>query len=211
MKLSKNFTLAEFTHSDLAKRRRINNTPGKRQIEAMRYLAQFVLQPIRDEFGPTKITSGYRSPELNLAVGSTKESQHIRGEPADFYCKNAPSETVLAWIINQSNIPFDMIVDEIDVKGVIHITYKHNRRSVLLQTDKNRSYINHPNYNAPPLKSSMGDLALVDTPLLNLRDSAGGKIITTLNQGTVVEKLGSEGDWDEVKVHGFLHSRYIKS
>jgi hypothetical protein len=44
-----------------------------------------VLQPLRDRFGPIRINSGYRCPELNEAVGGVQSSQHMRGEAADIY------------------------------------------------------------------------------------------------------------------------------
>ena len=49
------------------------------------YLCHMVLQPLRDRFGPIRINSGYRCPELNEAVGGVKNSQHMKGEAADIY------------------------------------------------------------------------------------------------------------------------------
>ena len=49
------------------------------------YLCHMVLQPLRDKFGPIRINSGYRCPELNDAVGGVKNSQHMRGEAADIH------------------------------------------------------------------------------------------------------------------------------
>ena len=49
------------------------------------YLCHMVLQPLRDRFGPIRITSGYRCPELNRAVGGVKNSQHLQGEAADIH------------------------------------------------------------------------------------------------------------------------------
>ena len=64
MNLSDNFTLAEMIRSQTARRLDIDNTPNEQQIEFMRELCMNVLQPIRDEFGPVRITSGLRVPEL---------------------------------------------------------------------------------------------------------------------------------------------------
>ena len=86
MQLSTNFRLSEFTRSDTAKRLGIENECSSvEQVLNLAYLCHMVLQPLRDKFGPIRITSGYRCPELNHAVGGVKNSQHMRGEAADIY------------------------------------------------------------------------------------------------------------------------------
>ena len=65
MRLSKNFTLAEFTKSQTALRKGLDNTPGPEHLNAARELFAKVVQPIRDKFGPTVINSGYRGKRLN--------------------------------------------------------------------------------------------------------------------------------------------------
>ena len=65
MKLSKNLSLGEFTHSQTAKRRGIDNTPTAKHLEAAKALAENVFQPIREHFGvPIFLSSGYRSDAL---------------------------------------------------------------------------------------------------------------------------------------------------
>ena len=62
MRLSKNFSLTEFTKSQTAERKGIDNTPGDNHIESMELLCQEVLEPIRYHFKkPIMINSGYRS------------------------------------------------------------------------------------------------------------------------------------------------------
>ena len=86
MKLSNNFRLGEFTRSDTAKRLNIENECSSvEQVLNLAYLCHMVLQPLRDRFGPIRITSGYRCPELNSAVGGVKNSLHLRGEAADIH------------------------------------------------------------------------------------------------------------------------------
>ena len=86
MRLSNNFRLSEFTRSDTAKRLGIENECSSvEQVLNLAYLCHMVLQPLRDKFGPIRITSGYRQPELNGAVGGASNSQHMRGEAADIY------------------------------------------------------------------------------------------------------------------------------
>ena len=82
MKLSKNFTLQELIKSNTALRRGIDNTPSKEGIIKLTLLAAF-LQKIRDRIGPLRITSGYRSPLLSEAIGSSSNSQHCRYEAVD--------------------------------------------------------------------------------------------------------------------------------
>ena len=85
MQLSENFSLNEFTKSDTAVRKGIDNTPNETHLENMKSLCENVLQKVRTHFGKSvRITSGYRSPELCEAIGSSKTSQHAKGQAADF-------------------------------------------------------------------------------------------------------------------------------
>ena len=84
MNLSRNFTLSELIKSDTAIRKGINNNPNAEQIEKLKSLCENILQPVRDHFGRVKVTSGFRSPELCTAIGSSVNSQHAKAEAADF-------------------------------------------------------------------------------------------------------------------------------
>ena len=68
--------MAEFTKSQTAERKGINNTPQGVHLEAAKALFENVVQKVRDHFGTTTINSGYRCPTLNAAVGGTATSQH---------------------------------------------------------------------------------------------------------------------------------------
>ena len=83
MRLTKNFTLHELTKSDTALRLGLNNTPTKEGIIKLRLLATNLLQPLRNVVGSIRITSGYRSPALSQAIGSSQNSQHCRYEAID--------------------------------------------------------------------------------------------------------------------------------
>ena len=84
MKLSKNFTLEELVFSITALNNGWNNTPNAEAKAALKKLAVEVLQPIRNAWGkPIHVTSGYRCPRLNAAVGGVKTSQHLLGQAAD--------------------------------------------------------------------------------------------------------------------------------
>lgn len=87
MKLSEHFTLEELTRSATAKARGIDNTPTERDKNNLKRLAAEVLEPLRKMAGvPIIVTSGYRCPKLNAAVGGEPTSQHMRGEAADIKC-----------------------------------------------------------------------------------------------------------------------------
>ncbi len=82
--MAKYFTISELIRSDTAKRQGISNNPTPDEIESIWRLMNEVLDPIRENYGkPIYVTSGYRSPALNRAVGGSQTSQHMRGEAAD--------------------------------------------------------------------------------------------------------------------------------
>ena len=94
-RISENFTWSEMQRSDTARRMGIDNTvPEGPARQAVVLLVTRVLQPLRKAWGrPLVINSGYRSPELNEAVGGVPGSQHVRGEAADIA---APDPLLLA-------------------------------------------------------------------------------------------------------------------
>ena len=111
MNLSNNFTLAELTKSQTAVRKNINNEPGTAEIENLIHLAKTVLQPVREHFGkPVMISSGYRSPELCEAIGSSAKSQHAKGEAADFEIPGVDNMQLATWINKNTN--FDQLILE---------------------------------------------------------------------------------------------------
>ena len=134
MRLSKNFTLREITRSNTAKRLGIDNEPIKLHMENMQRLVSNLIQPMRDELGPIRITSGYRSPSLNRAIGGSSKSQHCKGEALDLqFWKEGQmcNEEIHEWIL-KSGLDFDQMINEFDFAW-IHISLKkeNNRKSVL--------------------------------------------------------------------------------
>ena len=85
MQLSPHFKLVEFTRSATAQARHIDNTPNEEQIKNLKFLCDNVLEPLREQFGPIIIGSGFRCPALNTAVGGVKNSQHNTGEACDIH------------------------------------------------------------------------------------------------------------------------------
>ena len=110
-KLSENFTVAEYIKSQTATRHGIDNSLSKEHLENAKKLFANVVQPIREKFGVTIITSGYRSPELNAKIGGSSKSQHCKGEAVDIECVHASTEEVSRYI--HYNLDFDHLILEI--------------------------------------------------------------------------------------------------
>ena len=126
MNLSRNFTLQELIKSDTAVRLDINNNPNSGQIEKLKALCENILQPVRDHFGRVKVTSGFRSVDLCLAIGSSQNSQHARAEAADFECPGVDNVELADWI--KRELPYDQLILEFYTPGEpnsgwIHCSY----------------------------------------------------------------------------------------
>lgn len=140
MNISKHFTLREMTMSTTAKRLGIDNTPSPEAIQSMSLLAERVLEPIREYVEePVRISSGYRSVELNKKIGGSKTSQHCLGEAADIVCPNKNSE-VFHFIKN--NLEFDQLIWEFGDEHEpdwVHVSYRDSRMrgQVLIASKKN--------------------------------------------------------------------------
>ncbi len=82
--MAPNFTYKEFVRSSTALRYGIRNNPNEPEWRSIERVASNIIQPVREEFGPIRITSGFRSVELCYKVGSSARSNHTRGEAIDF-------------------------------------------------------------------------------------------------------------------------------
>jgi zinc D-Ala-D-Ala carboxypeptidase len=113
MNLSPNFTLDELTASQTADRRGLDNQPTPDHLENLKRLAAF-LEDVRALIGkPLVVTSAYRSPEVNAAIGGSKSSQHMLGCAADFVVRGMAPKQVVAALV-ESNLPFDQVIQEFD-------------------------------------------------------------------------------------------------
>ena len=108
MLLSKNYSLLELTKSQTAERRGIENKPTAEHIENMVALCENILQPVRDQYGSFIVSSGYRCPELCIAIGSSKDSQHAKGQAADFEVAGVSNYKLASWI--EENLEFDQLI-----------------------------------------------------------------------------------------------------
>ena len=115
MQLSRNFSLQELIKSDTAIRKGIDNNPNADQIKKLEMLCERVLQPVRDHFGRVKVTSGFRSPELCTAIGSSVNSQHAKAEACDFEVMGVDNAEVADWI--NMNIKTDQLILEFYTPG----------------------------------------------------------------------------------------------
>jgi zinc D-Ala-D-Ala carboxypeptidase len=137
MKLSANFQLSELVKSQVAERKGISNNPSPAHIDNLKALCVNVLQPIRSQFNaPVLISSGYRSGELNIAIGSSIKSQHIEGKAADIEVAGTDNKELAEWI--RDNLEFDQLILEFyrdgePESGWIHVSWNsgENRNQVL--------------------------------------------------------------------------------
>ena len=131
MNLSRNFSLHELIKSDTAIRKGIDNNPNPDQIDKLKILCEKILQPVRDHFGRVKVTSGFRSPELCQAIGSSVNSQHAKAEAADFEVVGTDNAELADWIYK--NLETDQLILEFykpgePNSGWIHASYVEEGR-----------------------------------------------------------------------------------
>jgi len=138
MRLSQNFTLAEMIKSQTAERKGINNNPNEDNIENLQRLCEHILQPVREHYGKVvSVSSGFRSPELCEAIGSSKTSQHASGQAADFEIYGVSNKELADYIAD--NLDFDQLILEFwkpeePNSGWVHCSYKgadSNRKQYL--------------------------------------------------------------------------------
>ena len=111
MNLSKNFSLAELTHTD---HRLLDNTPNAGEIENLKRLAAF-LELVKTQLGgrPVMVNSAFRSKAVNDAVGSTDKSQHRLGCAADIRVPGMAPDAIVRAVM-ASGLAYDQIIREFD-------------------------------------------------------------------------------------------------
>ena len=125
----KYFTLTELTRSATARRLGIDNTPPQEAVTALAQLVGNVLDPLREAWGaPLYVTSGYRCPALNRAVGGVPHSQHILGQAADVTTGTIDGNRRLWQLLQSLKLPVDQVINEHGFRW-LHISYgPRNRR-----------------------------------------------------------------------------------
>jgi len=147
MKLSANFQLSELVKSQTAERKGIPNNPSPAHIDNLKNLCINVLQPIRSHFNsPVMVSSGYRSAELCIAIGSKPTSQHAEGKAADIEVVSVDNKELAQWI--KDNLEFDQLILEFyrsgePDSGWVHVSWDsdNNRNQSLLayRDDNNKT------------------------------------------------------------------------
>ena len=151
--ISKHISLKEALRSNTAKRLDIDNTPDEYTIETMKITADHVFEPVRNHFGEQiYVSSFYRSPELNKAIGGSTKSQHCKGEAIDIddvYSK-ASNADFFNYIKNK--LEFDQLIWEFgddENPAWVHASYSlgKNRMRILKAIKENgrTKYINITN------------------------------------------------------------------
>lgn len=142
------FSLAELTASGEATHRGIDNQPGPEHLANLRALCVAVLDPLRESLGvPIKVTSGYRSPALNAAVGGSATSQHALGQAADLQVSGRSALDVFKHIV-ASDLPFDQVIyEDKDPKTKwVHVSHdpKRARREIRVAVFTNGKPTGYP-------------------------------------------------------------------
>ena len=152
MRLSKSFALFEFLKSGVASRLGIELNPPTEDVRNLQLLCIHVLQPLRNKIGrPIRINSGWRSNELNKAIGGAFKvikgryvatSQHCQGKAADIVYidrKGRMDNKLIFDTIIDSGIEFDQMINEFNYSW-IHISYnKDNNRNEILEAYKDEN------------------------------------------------------------------------
>ncbi len=154
MKISNHLSLSEVTRSETAKRKGISNTPTAEHLENFKILAENVFEKIRTHFGvPIHISSGYRSKELNDAIGGSQTSQHSKGQAIDIDMDGSSNGVSNADVYNfiKDNLEFDQLIWEFGTDknpDWVHVSYVNgpNRKQKLkaVRTNGKTSYVNIP-------------------------------------------------------------------
>jgi hypothetical protein len=145
MKLSEHLDLSEVTRSESAKRKGISNMPTEAHIANFKLLAEKIFEPIRTHFRcPIIISSGYRSKELNAAIGGSLTSQHCQGEAIDIDMDGTPNGVTNRMVFDyiKDNLQFDQLIYEFGDKenpDWVHVSYESSgkQRKQILRAVRN--------------------------------------------------------------------------
>lgn len=129
--LTNNFSLHEMIKSETAIRKDMDNTPHNDDVvQNLTTLCEQVLQPLRDVYGVgIKVNSGYRSPDVNAAVGGSRTSDHCKGQAADIEIPGVANADLAQYI--SDNFDFTQLILEFYTQGVpdsgwVHVSYDSN-------------------------------------------------------------------------------------
>lgn len=131
MNLSPHFTLEEFTRSDAAKKIGNDNEPTPEHLENLKATAEG-MELVRTACGnvPVAVSSGYRNPVVNHAVGGVPNSDHALGWACDFTVPPMSLDDIAAKIMS-AEIPFDQLIKETS-RSILHISFNPRMRNQVL-------------------------------------------------------------------------------
>ena len=138
-RISKHISYHEATKSATAKRFGLDNTPNEDQLQAMKFTAEKLFEPLRAYIGkPINVTSMFRSLIVNQKIGGSKTSQHMKGEAMDLvhYSSEANNKTIFDFFYSEG-IEFDQLIWEFGTKDCpdwVHVSIRRdgkNRGQVL--------------------------------------------------------------------------------
>lgn len=110
--LSPHFSFEELVHTDLSEYQKANAFEAESYTAALTALCTTLLEPVRAQFGPVSIHSGFRGLTVNAAANGRSNSQHLRGEAADFHCPGARLEDVMRWLVYDSGLHYGQVILE---------------------------------------------------------------------------------------------------
>jgi hypothetical protein len=144
MKISEHLDLSELIRSDSAKRAGITNMPPPEHIENLKKLAENIFEKVRAHFGvPIRISSGYRSKELNSKIGGAQTSQHSSGEAIDIDMDGTDITNKEIFDYIKGNLSFDQLIWEFGTDknpDWVHVSYESTgkqRKQILKGTKQN--------------------------------------------------------------------------
>ncbi len=121
--LTEHFSLEEMTRSEWAQKHRVRNIPNLTQIAALQHLCITVLEPLRRQFGPIRINSGFRCERVNAGVHGVGNSRHLYGEAADIHVPDrATARRYFLFIRDHCNV--DQLIFEYNSAGArwLHVS-----------------------------------------------------------------------------------------
>ena len=132
MKFTEHFNYEELTSSATAKRLGLSNAPDAKSLDNLKRLCETVLEPLRMKWGrPIIVTSGYRSPSVNKAVGGAKNSDHKFGAASDIRTVSNSREdnqklfNLAVRMAKDGEIECRQIIDEYGYQW-LHISINHS-------------------------------------------------------------------------------------
>ena len=154
MKLSEHLNLSEVTRSESAKRNGISNMPTEAHIANFKLLAENIFEPIRQHFRcPIIISSGYRSKELNAAIGGSATSEHCSGEAIDIDMDGTPNGVTNKMVFDyiKDNLNFNQLIYEFgDANNPdwVHVSYESTgkQRKQILRATRSGGKTVYSNY-----------------------------------------------------------------